>query len=110
VSSLAIIRVEQLYPLPQTQLDAIVAKYKKAKAWIWIQEEPENMGAWSYMLRHYRTVSLDVIARPESASPATGSSKIHQIEQLELYEQALEKSFYKEKELRGYLKHFSQEQ
>ena len=107
VSSIAIIRVEQLYPLPQTQLDDIVAKYKKAKTWVWIQEEPENMGAWSHMLRHYRTVSLDVIARPESASPATGSSKVHHIEQLELYEQALEKSFHKEKDLQGYLKHFS---
>jgi len=106
VSSMAIVRVEQLYPLPKTQLDAIVAKYKNAKNWVWIQEEPENMGAWSHINRIYKTVELKVIARPESASPATGSSKIHNIEQLELYEQALEKSFYKDKDLKAYLKHF----
>ena len=72
--NIAIVRVEQLYPLPQVQLDEIVAKYKNAKNFIWTQEEPENMGAWSHMLRHYRTVQLDVVARSASAAPASGSS------------------------------------
>lgn len=75
--NIAVVRVEQLYPLPQKQLDAIVAKYGADKKYIWAQEEPENMGAWSYMLRKWRTVNLDVISRRESASPATGSPQVH---------------------------------
>lgn len=71
----AIVRIEQLYPLPKNQMDAIVAKYPNAKQYVWAQEEPENMGAWSHMLRHYRTVQLDVVARTASAAPASGSSK-----------------------------------
>ena len=82
-------------------------KYKKAKQWIWLQEEPENMGAWSHILRNFTDIPLTVCARPESASPATGSHKIHQIEQLELFEQVFEISYYKEKELKGYLRHFA---
>ncbi|MFT5602302.1 MAG: 2-oxoglutarate dehydrogenase E1 component [Flavobacteriales bacterium] len=77
--NIAVVRVEQLYPVPHQQLDAIVDKYGKDAKYIWAQEEPENMGAWSFMLRKYRTVNLDVIARHESASPATGSAKVHQI-------------------------------
>lgn len=75
--NMAIVRVEQLYPLPQKQLDNIVAKYGKAKKYIWAQEEPENMGAWCHMLRHYTSVKLDVISLQESGAPATGSSKVH---------------------------------
>ncbi|MCB9188642.1 MAG: 2-oxoglutarate dehydrogenase E1 component [Flavobacteriales bacterium] len=75
--NIAVVRVEQLYPVPQKQLDAIVAKYGADKKYIWAQEEPENMGAWSHMLRKYRTVHLDVLSRRESASPAAGSPKVH---------------------------------
>jgi len=77
--NIAVVRVEQIYPVPTKQLDAIVAKYGKDCKFIWAQEEPENMGAWSFMLRKYRTVHLDVVSRLESASPATGSSKVHEI-------------------------------
>jgi 2-oxoglutarate dehydrogenase E1 component len=77
--NIAVVRLEQIYPVPQQQLDAIVDKYGKGAKYIWAQEEPENMGAWSFILRKYRTVQLDVIARNESASPATGSPKVHQI-------------------------------
>jgi 2-oxoglutarate dehydrogenase E1 component len=77
--NLAIIRVEQLYPFPAHQLNAIVAKYGKDKKYIWMQEEPENMGAWSYMLRKFRQVELEVAAPMESASPAPGSPKVHEI-------------------------------
>lgn len=70
----AIIRVEQLYPLPKKQMDDMLAKYSNATKHVWAQEEPENMGAWSHMLRHYRTVNLDVVARSASAAPASGSS------------------------------------
>lgn len=70
----AIVRIEQLYPLPINQMDALVAKYSNATQYVWAQEEPENMGAWSHMLRHYRKVNLDVVARSASAAPASGSS------------------------------------
>ena len=107
VKNNALVRIEQLYPLATRQLEAVVAKYKSAESFIWLQEEPENMGAWPHLLRTFKAAALEVIARPESAAPATGSAKIHQIEQLELYEQALEKSYHKEKELTGLLKHFA---
>ncbi len=107
VKGIAIIRIEQMYPFPKTQLSGIIARYKNAESYVWLQEEPGNMGAWTFMMRHFNEVPLEVVARPDSASPATGSSKIHQIEQLELYEQVLEKSFHKEKELKGLLSHFA---
>ena len=74
-NEIAIVRIEQLYPLPQKQLDKIVAKYKNASKHVWVQEEPENMGAWSFLLRNWRSVQLDLVSRPASASPASGSPK-----------------------------------
>ncbi|MFM1932275.1 MAG: hypothetical protein RL226_1578, partial [Bacteroidota bacterium] len=82
--NIAIVRVEQLYPLPQNQLDAIVEKYGKKAKYFWVQEEPENMGAWSYILRMFRTVQLDVISRAASGSPAAGSPRIHEQRQAKL--------------------------
>ncbi len=79
--AVAIIRIEQLYPLPIFQLNELIAKYKNAKEYIWAQEEPENMGAWSFLLRVFREVPLKVISRVESASPATGFSKSHETQQ-----------------------------
>ncbi len=90
VDNIAIVRVEQLYPLPKKQLDETVKKYAKAKRHIWIQEEPENMGAWSYILRKWRTVKLEVIARRSSGSPAAGSPKVHERRQDALIGQLLE--------------------
>lgn len=77
--NIAIVRVEQLYPLPQKQLDKVLAKYKNAKNYIWAQEEPENMGAWTHILRHFTSVDLEVISLAESGAPATGSSKAHAV-------------------------------
>jgi len=74
-NDMVIVRIEQLYPLPQKQLDAVVAKYKNAGKYVWAQEEPENMGAWSFLLRNWRSVQLDLVSRPASASPASGSPK-----------------------------------
>ena len=91
-SGVAVVRIEQLYPFPQKQLDAIVAKYKNATEFVWLQEEPENMGAWSYLLRTWTNVELKVIAREASASPATGSHKQHDKEQHALIEKAFAKS------------------
>lgn len=86
----AIIRIEQLYPFPEKQFEQLISKYKSATEWIWVQEEPENMGAWSYLLRKVKNVSLKIIARPESASPATGSHHAHEREQKALIEKVFE--------------------
>ena len=84
----AIIRLEQLHPFPTGQVDAELAKYSKTVSVDWVQEEPENMGAWSYVLRSYRHVTMDVIARKPSASPAIGFAKIHAKEQEEIVNKA----------------------
>jgi len=76
----ALIRIEQLYPFPHKQFNAILAKYKKAKEYIWVQEEPENMGAWLFITRMLPQVKFQCISRPESASPATGSKKLSEKE------------------------------
>ncbi len=77
----AVVRLEQIYPLPTSQIEAIKAKYKNAKEWFWVQDEPENMGPWSFLLRKVRFLPLEVIARHESPSPATGYKKVHLKEQ-----------------------------
>jgi 2-oxoglutarate dehydrogenase E1 component len=84
-AAVAIVRVEQLYPWPEEALQAVLQRYPSATEVIWWQEEPENMGAWSFahgrlhrLLRdRYRLVH---VSRAESASPATGSAAMHQIE------------------------------
>ncbi len=86
----AIIRLEQLHPFPKKQLDAELAKYGKAKLY-WVQEEPENMGYWNFMLRYLRRELEDVVARKPSASPATGYNKIHVKEQKDLVARAFDK-------------------
>ena len=80
-TDLAIIRLEQLYPFPKKQVEAILNKYAQATSYLWVQEEPENSGAWSYILRVMRQHNLRYIGREESASPATGSHKQHDKEQ-----------------------------
>ena len=91
IEDTAIVRIEQLYPLPLHRLEAVVAKYKNHKKLVWVQEEPENMGAWSYLLRRFRHLNLELVARHSSGSPATGSSKRHVIEQRDLIERAFDK-------------------
>ena len=71
----ALVRLEQLYPFPKKKLEAVVSKYKNAKRYIWAQEEPENMGAWGFVLRHWRELPLQLVARSVSATPASGSAK-----------------------------------
>lgn len=84
----AIIRVEQLFPFPEKQIVGIREKYGKNAKALWVQEEPENMGAWTYILRKYRHNVVEGIFRPASASPATGYSKIHHEEQQEIVNKA----------------------
>jgi len=80
----AIVRLEQLYPTPLAAMNAIKAKYKNAKEFIWVQEEPENMGAWPYLCRKFRKseLNLEVISRRESSSTATGYAKKHVSQQM----------------------------
>ena len=73
-SDVALVRIEQLFPLPVDQIEAVRAKYTQADRWIWTQEEPRNMGAWSYLLMHYPGVSQWTLAAQDMyASPAAGS-------------------------------------
>jgi 2-oxoglutarate dehydrogenase E1 component len=73
-SDVALVRIEQLFPLPVDQIEAVMAKYTQADRWIWTQEEPRNMGAWSYLLMHYPGVSQWTLAAQDMyASPAAGS-------------------------------------
>lgn len=84
----AIVRLEQLYPYPHNQIQEILDKYSEAEIY-WVQEEPENMGAYGFMLRHFRGGRiLSKISRRAAASPATGFKKIHLKEQAQLVEDA----------------------
>ena len=74
--NIALVRLEQIYPLQREDLDNILNKYSNRKELIWAQEEPENMGAWTYILRHLRNTGIDVIAPVSSGSPAPGSHKM----------------------------------
>lgn len=85
----AIVRIEQLYPMAQGQLDGILKKYSKAKPF-WVQEEPGNMGAWWYIQMTQPQVKWTAITRPYGASPATGYAKLHEKEQKELVEKAFQ--------------------
>ncbi|MCL4106276.1 UNVERIFIED_CONTAM: hypothetical protein GTU68_061118 [Idotea baltica] len=98
----ALVRIEQIYPLPVKQVAAIKTKYKKAKETIWVQEEPENMGPWPFILRKSKVLGLagiDVIARPESASTATGYKKKHVEELAEILAKSFAKVGSESKEL-----------
>ena len=93
IKDVALIRIEQIYPFPVEALNKEIDKYKNAKI-IWCQEEPENMGAWSYF--HSRIAKLitngneiKLVSRKEAASPATGYASVHIKEQNELIENAL---------------------
>ncbi len=73
----AIVRVEQLYPFPETQVRGLIARYSGAKQLVWAQDEPENQGAWPYLARKMGSLGLRLAARPESASPAVGLPEQH---------------------------------
>ena len=73
-NDVAIVRIEQLFPLPIKQLEAIIATYTNAKEYVWAQEEPKNMGAWGYMLMNFNSVPLQLVSRRVYSSPAAGSS------------------------------------
>ena len=98
IKDVALVRVEQLYPFPAAELQAELAKYNAATEVVWCQEEPQNMGAWTFADRRIESVLEKVggkakrplyAGRPEAASPATGSLKRHNAEQAKLVDEAL---------------------
>ena len=75
INDVALIRLEQLFPLPTKEIDSIIKKYTQAKEIVWAQEEPRNMGAWSHLLLHLsHAIKFRVASRRFYGSPATGSS------------------------------------
>ncbi|CAN5510151.1 2-oxoglutarate dehydrogenase E1 component [soil metagenome] len=91
----ALVRVEQLYPFPQKEIAAALARYPRKQEVVWAQEEPKNRGAWSFMSPRLAAmlpdnVVLTYVGREEAASPATGSIKVHQSEEREIVAAALE--------------------
>ncbi len=91
----AIVRMEQLYPLPAKQLRQVFEKYENARV-VWVQEEPSNMGAWQYINNilsnnqevNLRDADIDFVARKSSASPATGYKKVHDEQQQDIVDRA----------------------
>ena len=88
-ATVAVVRIEQLYPWPEPQLRSVLARYPNSNEVVWLQEEPENMGAWAFAhSRLHRLLrdrfSLMHVSRSESASPATGSAVVHQLEHEDL--------------------------
>jgi 2-oxoglutarate dehydrogenase E1 component len=88
----AIVRLEQFYPFHEEAVRQVCGRYRKAREWVWVQEESQNMGAWSFVeprLRALLEQEIHYIGRDASASPATGSRAIHLREQKELLEAAI---------------------
>jgi 2-oxoglutarate dehydrogenase E1 component len=79
----AIVRLEQLYPFPHVQFEQLLKKYTKAQLF-WVQEEPRNMGAWSFIAMNFSQYGWRCVSRPAAASPATGFTKQHDLQQLQL--------------------------
>ena len=96
ITDTAILRLEQLYPLPVDEVRAALAMYPNAEDFAWVQEEPANQGAWSFialnLLEHLEGVRLRRISRPAAAAPAVGSTTLHDAEQAALTEAALPKA------------------
>ena len=93
---MALVRIEQLYPFPTDEVRALLERYAAATEVFWVQEEPANQGAWSFvrpllspLLQPH--VRFSYIGRVEAAGVATGSHQIHQAEEQAILEQALER-------------------
>lgn len=89
INQVAVVRLEQLYPVPKKEMTDIVKKYAFADEFLWVQEEPGNMGAWPFLASNATFLPLAPVAREASASPATGYYKQHQREQETIIQQAL---------------------
>jgi 2-oxoglutarate dehydrogenase E1 component len=87
VDNMAFVRVEQLYPLPKNQIEDILAKYKNATNIVWAQEEPANMGAWTYFAMQFRHLPIVGVCRNASAASAEGSSQLHKKRLKQLFDE-----------------------
>ena len=95
IADTAIVRGEQPYPFPSREITSVLAKYRSARQILWVQEEPKNRGCWTFMEPRLRELlpagsTLTYCGREEAASPATGSHKMHEVEEEELLEHALD--------------------
>ena len=93
IDNTAIVRIEQLYPFNSEMLQQILSRYPKVSKWVWAQEEPKNMGAWTYIsprLQDLLNSHIRYAGRKPSSSPAAGSKAMHKREQQMLIEQAFE--------------------
>ncbi|HEY7090772.1 MAG TPA: 2-oxoglutarate dehydrogenase E1 component [Tepidisphaeraceae bacterium] len=92
-TDVAIVRLEQLYPFPLKELKAALSRYRQAQEFVWVQEEPKNRGAWSFVSPRLMEMLPDTVVqyvgREESASPAAGAFKMHQVEEQEIMTAAL---------------------
>lgn len=109
--ALAIGRVEQLYPFPAAELGDLIAAYPNLTEIVWLQEEPRNMGAWTYIAPRLhdlvgRDVPVTYLGRPERASPAVGSARVHASEQARIVSDAFADVRPRRRETRG-VKHAS---
>jgi 2-oxoglutarate dehydrogenase E1 component len=77
ITNVAVVRMEQIYPIPYQQINGILKKYKNSTQLIWAQDEPENMGAWPFINRKLSNLGFKVVSRKESASPAVGLMEKH---------------------------------
>ncbi|MEZ6188081.1 MAG: 2-oxoglutarate dehydrogenase E1 component [Planctomycetota bacterium] len=89
----SILRMEQIYPIAQDELEGLLGRYPDGTPVVWVQEEPWNMGAWFFLRANlngeiFRRLPLSCVSRDESASPATGSHASHKLEQAYLVQQA----------------------
>jgi 2-oxoglutarate dehydrogenase E1 component len=94
VGDVAVVRLEQFYPFPEELLRQTLTRYRRARQWVWAQEESQNMGGWSFLEPRLRAMgyAVEYVGRDASASPATGSHRVHDREQKELVEAALDTS------------------
>ncbi len=88
ISDVDIVRLEQMYPLPDKKIAGLLERYRCEK--VWVQEEPKNMGPWTYLLRYDHFRDFKLISRKSSASPATGFSAVHKLEQQKITKLAFE--------------------
>jgi len=88
IDDVAIVRIEQIYPLPKKGIEKIFKKYKNAERF-WVQEEPANMGSWTYLMRYWRNENIELFSRKAAASPATGFKYLYEQVQAKLVSDAL---------------------
>lgn len=91
VKDIALVRLEQIFPFPEKMVSSILRKYRNNMLTLWVQEEPENMGAWYYIRNSMKDTEIIAVTRQPSGSPATGLYKLHEISQTEIIDKVFRK-------------------